>query len=159
MSLSSNRPNFKAIFAATGLLFLAVPAVAADKYVDPEFPAAGWRILAACPSQGNIYEGISPKVDWPAFKDRDLVILKLTDTEAQIIYKNVWGMRGMQFSEDNSAPLRRMSDCGAEDKYVLIGKDGGLKRRWTGKLSIDKLFQTIDAMPMRQYEIRTRGRN
>ena len=159
MSRRSNRHGFKAIFLTTGLICLPVPAMAADKHVEPDLPANGWRILAACPNQGDIFEGISPEVDWAGFKDRDLVILKLTDTDAQIIYKSVWGMRGMRFSENNSAPLHQSSDCGAEDKYVLIGKDGGVKRRWSGPLNVGDLFQTIDAMPMRQYEMRTRSRN
>ncbi|MBD2714731.1 DUF4174 domain-containing protein [Microvirga sp. STR05] len=37
---------------------------------------------------------------------------------------------------------------------VLIGKDGGVKRRETRPLPPAKLFSTIDAMPMRQQEMR-----
>jgi hypothetical protein len=38
---------------------------------------------------------------------------------------------------------------------ILIGKDGGEKLRKTGEiLPTDLLFATIDAMPMRQREIR-----
>jgi hypothetical protein len=36
---------------------------------------------------------------------------------------------------------------------VLIGKDGGVKARFT-ELDLDRLFQTIDAMPMRQAEMK-----
>jgi len=39
-------------------------------------------------------------------------------------------------------------------EYVLIGKDGGEKRRWQDSLPRGELFDTIDAMPMRQYEMR-----
>lgn len=45
----------------------------------------------------------------------------------------------------------------ARDEFVviLIGKDGGEKLRRTGQpLPTDLLFSTIDAMPMRQREIR-----
>ncbi|MCA8831367.1 DUF4174 domain-containing protein [Hymenobacter pini] len=37
---------------------------------------------------------------------------------------------------------------------LLIGKDGGVKRRETTPLPTAQLFSTIDAMPMRQQEMR-----
>ncbi|RSK45749.1 DUF4174 domain-containing protein [Hymenobacter perfusus] len=37
---------------------------------------------------------------------------------------------------------------------LLIGKDGGVKRRETSPLPPAQLFSTIDAMPMRQQEMR-----
>ncbi|MBC6696716.1 DUF4174 domain-containing protein [Hymenobacter sp. BT190] len=37
---------------------------------------------------------------------------------------------------------------------LLIGKDGGVKRRSTRPLAPGSLFSTIDAMPMRQQEMR-----
>ena len=39
---------------------------------------------------------------------------------------------------------------------VLIGKDGGVKRRESQPTPPDNLFSTIDAMPMRQQEMRNR---
>jgi hypothetical protein len=45
----------------------------------------------------------------------------------------------------------------AEDFVVmLIGKDGGEKRRRHEVLTTQQLFETIDAMPMRQREMRER---
>lgn len=37
---------------------------------------------------------------------------------------------------------------------ILIGKDGGVKRRETSPLPPAQLFSTIDAMPMRRQEMR-----
>ena len=37
---------------------------------------------------------------------------------------------------------------------LLIGKDGGVKLRSAGPLAAGTLFETIDAMPMRQAEMR-----
>lgn len=37
---------------------------------------------------------------------------------------------------------------------LLIGKDGGVKLRSNSPISNEKLFETIDAMPMRQREMR-----
>lgn len=39
-------------------------------------------------------------------------------------------------------------------EVILIGLDGGVKLRQTDVLRIEKLFSTIDAMPMRQREMR-----
>lgn len=41
---------------------------------------------------------------------------------------------------------------------ILIGKDGGEKRRSHEPLQAEDLFQTIDAMPMRQQEIRSKNK-
>jgi len=44
-----------------------------------------------------------------------------------------------------------------ENKYyenLLIGKDGGVKLKSDAPISNEKLFETIDAMPMRQREMR-----
>lgn len=38
--------------------------------------------------------------------------------------------------------------------FILLGKDGGEKLRSTKPVSLQKLFSTIDAMPMRQSEMR-----
>lgn len=38
---------------------------------------------------------------------------------------------------------------------VLIGKDGGVKRRETQPITPESLFQTIDVMPMRRNEARS----
>jgi len=42
----------------------------------------------------------------------------------------------------------------AEFKVVLIGKDGSVKLQTDDYLSTKKLFSTIDAMPMRQREMK-----
>ncbi|WP_139925940.1 DUF4174 domain-containing protein [Hymenobacter sp. DG01] len=43
---------------------------------------------------------------------------------------------------------------GTAFQAVLIGKDGGVKRRETKALPPAQLFATIDAMPMRQQEMK-----
>lgn len=40
--------------------------------------------------------------------------------------------------------------------FILFGKDGGEKMRSTIPVSLEKLYYTIDAMPMRQEEIKQR---
>jgi hypothetical protein len=77
-------------------------------------------------------------------QERDLEILylvlnKLNDTDKTFLRKS--------FSIDT-------------EKFciILIGKDGGEKRRSTKPLQAEELFQTIDAMPMRQQEMRNRNK-
>ena len=42
---------------------------------------------------------------------------------------------------------------------VLVGKDGGVKMRATKPITAPELMATIDAMPMRQDEMRQRARS
>ncbi|SMB97214.1 conserved hypothetical protein [Hymenobacter roseosalivarius DSM 11622] len=41
---------------------------------------------------------------------------------------------------------------------VLIGKDGGVKRKETNPIDPKTLFETIDTMPMRRQEMRAKGK-
>ena len=38
--------------------------------------------------------------------------------------------------------------------FILVGKDGGEKLRASGPVSQEKLYRTIDAMPMRKLEMK-----
>jgi hypothetical protein len=42
-------------------------------------------------------------------------------------------------------------------KFVLVGKDGGVKRTATEPVDVNDLFAQIDAMPMRQIEMQQQG--
>ena len=54
-----------------------------------------------------------------------------------------------------AAALRRRFAIGEGDfAVILVGKDGGEKLRQRTPLSVDALFGTIDAMPMRRREMR-----
>lgn len=55
---------------------------------------------------------------------------------------------------DAEAARRRFHVAPGEFAVILIGKDGGEKLRSSRPLSISKLDETIDAMPMRQQEAR-----
>lgn len=55
------------------------------------------------------------------------------------------------------AALRRQAGVNADGwAVVLIGLDGGVKAKWTerGQPSAQEVFARIDAMPMRQQEMR-----
>ena len=63
-----------------------------------------------------------------------------------------------QFTDVEAEALRRRFHIAPSDfMVVLIGKDGGPKLRSSKPLSMNKLNETIDAMPMRQEEIHATG--
>ena len=46
---------------------------------------------------------------------------------------------------------------GREIQLLLIGKDGGMKTRQSGaNLDLERVFELIDSMPMRQAEMQRR---
>jgi hypothetical protein len=56
--------------------------------------------------------------------------------------------------EEKSDNLRKRFDISDSFAVLLVGKDGTVKLRDTSPVEPKKLFQTIDAMPMRQKEMK-----
>jgi hypothetical protein len=81
-------------------------------------------------------------------KDRDVKIFHLTDD----------GSASLDEEEIPKAEVQRLADTYDIDPggftVILIGKDGGEKLRQNNPLETEKLFSVIDAMPMRQNEMR-----
>ncbi|SLN60763.1 hypothetical protein ROJ8625_03083 [Roseivivax jejudonensis] len=69
----------------------------------------------------------------PDVEDRDIVVLSDTDPQAG-------GALRARFAPDGFL-------------FVLVGKDGGVKRTETAPVAAADLFGTIDAMPMRRREM------
>jgi len=44
-------------------------------------------------------------------------------------------------------------------EIILIGLDGGIKKRWTSVVKPQKIFDLIDSMPMRRAEMRSKQDN
>ncbi len=72
----------------------------------------------------------------PGFEDRDLRITLFTEDEEIKEARHRYGVPPGTFT------------------LVLIGRDGGEKFRSEDPVSAEKLFERIDAMPMRQQEMR-----
>ena len=82
--------------------------------------------------------------------DRDLVPIALP--------YNSPGPSTLQLSNDDAEAARRRFHVAPGDFVVLLlGKDGGSKLRSSKPLSMPKLETTIDAMPMRQNEMRSQA--
>ncbi|MBD2438816.1 DUF4174 domain-containing protein [Nostoc sp. FACHB-110] len=82
------------------------------------------------------------------FTDRDLVLVQVLATEKS--YAN-----GQLIDESSAANLR--SRFGVDKQnfcVILVGKDGSVKRTDTTPVEVKAIFEQIDAMPMRQQEMR-----
>lgn len=82
--------------------------------------------------------------------DRDLVAIALP-------YHNPSPTAAQLSPDEAEAARRRFHVAPGDFAVILIGKDGGSKLRSAKPLSLDKLSETIDAMPMRQDEIRDKS--
>jgi hypothetical protein len=86
------------------------------------------------------------------FADRDLVLVQVLAVGNN--YAN-----SQQIDESSTASLRDRFGISKEDFCViLVGKDGGVKRRDNVPVEATAIFNEIDAMPMRQQEMQQRGR-
>lgn len=88
------------------------------------------------------------KEDESGLKERDLVVFQLLADEGK-------APQQQQLSTKSVQALRQKYGV-KYDEYtiILIGKDGGEKLRSKELLSLEKLYNTIDVMPMRRAEMR-----
>jgi len=93
------------------------------------------------------------RLDWDGFAERHLLVFEVQDTTLYLVQRDGVSWRRVEQSGSADA-LRRRANCRGDLDFVLIGKDGGEKMRWQESLPRRPLFDTIDAMPMRQYEMR-----
>jgi len=88
------------------------------------------------------------------FRDRDLLLLTITGEETGTL-REAPGTEARRLTE---AAVDRLNDhfgvpAGAF-RVILVGKDGTEKRRDAEPVTVRSVFDTIDAMPMRQREMR-----
>lgn len=88
-----------------------------------------------------------------AILERDLLVF-------HVLENGVSRLGPSPIDAQSAALLRdRFSVNPGQFLVVLIGKDGGEKLRRGGELDITEIFSLIDSMPMRQREIRERGKD
>jgi len=110
------------------------------------------RVLVAC-DLGDVdpFSRITPKMDWVGLAERDLVlVVQRTDDVVGISQDG-------EFDLSFNAPLINDKSCNSAD-FILIGKDGRAKKSWVETVPVAELFNTIDAVPMRKFEMRVQRR-
>lgn len=110
------------------------------------------------PLYGAQYEQVQK--DWPGYLERDLIFVWLRDqsvTSWTPFMQEDGSVSVRQLAERGDvASLRELTACKFGSRGVhLIGKDTGLKKSWPVAVSNAALFAIIDAMPMRQREMRS----
>jgi hypothetical protein len=80
-----------------------------------------------------------------AIAERDIVVIAIP-------YQSPSPTQAMLTGDDAQTARRRFNIAPGDFAVILLGKDGGEKLRSAKPISIDKLRDTIDAMPMRQQE-------
>ena len=104
---------------------------------------AHWRqrvLLICAPSAADVSLLAQRNLLKPAaagLRERDLLVRELVLPD---------------LSASDRAYLRRLGVKTAAFQVLLLGKDGGIKRRDTQPISPQALFSTIDVMPMRRQE-------
>lgn len=80
-------------------------------------------------------------------RDLNVIILKNQNVE-------IWNSNQNHQLDFQQIIKKLKIDANQSYQNLLIGKDGGVKLRSNSPISNEKLFRTIDAMPMRQREMR-----
>lgn len=89
------------------------------------------------------------KANEKGMNERSLVVYHLKPEE----YRQVMPQSDVQKSTNL---FKKYKQADTPFEVILIGLDGGIKQRQKDFLSCEKLFETIDSMPMRSAEIRNR---
>jgi hypothetical protein len=80
--------------------------------------------------------------------DRDLLIAYVLEKgEGRLGMERLSSGQGFSLRKNLSVPPGQFTT-------ILVGKDGGEKFRQTGVIRLKEIFQIIDAMPMRQQEMK-----
>lgn len=91
------------------------------------------------------------RANFGGFRRRDMVVVVVRGNRVSMALG-----RGQRL---NAKALRQRYGVSASAfRAILVGKDGGAKISSGTPLNAGRLFQTIDAMPMRRDEMRRRGR-
>ncbi|WP_179020979.1 DUF4174 domain-containing protein [Winogradskyella forsetii] len=94
------------------------------------------------------------ETSYKGFAERRLIIYHVLPNQYKTVdYENDKSDNKWRSS---SKLFKRYADDQSDFKVVLIGLDGSVKLQQNDLLTTDKLFETIDAMPMRRSEIKNK---
>ncbi|MEC8321287.1 MAG: DUF4174 domain-containing protein [Planctomycetota bacterium] len=130
---------------------------------DADALARSWRwnrrvVLALGPERDLSRQATLVGDDWAGWLDRDLELVLLTRDGGLVVERFVdGGPVGAAFDAGVETALEeRFGLEPVADRFqaVLVGKDGGVKHRWSAVVEPAGVFDLIDAMPMRIREMR-----
>jgi len=156
------------LFVSIGFGFNSIALSASDPSIYSNIltssPLGDDRVLVLCllkKSDNEILSQFYDRVNWDGFSERHLTIVEVTEHVVQSVFVdnpgNAKGVIKRARRQDFGDQLRRKANCKTELEFVLIGKDMGVKKRWERSVPSDELFNIIDAMPMRRYEMRQKA--
>ena len=134
------------IFLAIFMILTSVTQMSANQPMLSNISKLQWqnRILLVwtedSPKYLDIFQKNKAEID-----DRDLIWFVINKTQLNTNYPG-------KIADDFLQDLNKQISPKANE-VILIGKDGGIKRR-KSEVSLTSLFRQIDSMPMRQSEIR-----
>jgi len=144
---------------------------ASDKVVLRD-PLGQSRLLVMClPNDREITQDEKSfiyKTDWDSFAERDLLLVGLNEQAAYNFLvqdpqndSDAAGIKSRYIYRSLIAgkAIRERVSCAHDFELILVGKDRGVKARWTNDFTQEDLFSRIDAMPMRRFEMRQRKEN
>lgn len=155
----SQRTDFFIFVISVLVLMLPKPSLAGDT-VNFQFDQHLWkhRILVIYSPNENFDTYVMQKKrfrdSFSGFAERDLLLLSsFSKTEALI--RDAPDTNPKKVMADSARSIHnRFKFSNNQFMIFLIGKDGTKKLRSRGPVSIKTIFNTIDAMPMRQREMR-----
>lgn len=131
------------VLLITALVAGAAGKVGAMKDID----IFEWEKRIILINSDNDLEGITAILDDADYEIRDRHIYWFILNKSKVV-SNYAGEIGKNFAIN----MRKKYFADGLGSVVLIGKDGGVKRR-AEKLDLENLFALIDTMPMRQSEM------
>ena len=85
--------------------------------------------------------------------ERDLVVFKIFETGPSY-------QQNIQIDTRTAAAIRtKFAAPPGQFTCILVGKDGGIKLRQDSQVKLEKVFNLIDAMPMRREEMRQKSQS
>jgi hypothetical protein len=142
--------NTLLMFCAFFLLLLGTTYAQNSDILDKYHWSKRVLLVYTADNESPAYEQQIQEVEYQqaGVEDRDLVIFT-------VLPQRVINLEGKTLPPQSAEHLRQQYDVPSEQfAVILIGKDGGVKLKEKKFLSTDKLFSTIDQMPMRQREMR-----
>ncbi|OGP89448.1 MAG: hypothetical protein A2157_13360 [Deltaproteobacteria bacterium RBG_16_47_11] len=108
-------------------------------------------LIVFAPSENDpAYQSLKEQVDHQAgdILDRDLLVFHIFERGESRLDK------GTLNPQQASSLRKRFSIVPGKFRVILIGKDGGVKINRESSIDLPEVFSTIDAMPMRQREMK-----